>query len=132
MEKRMRYGVMTVLALVVMITGACASGQVRVGFVGSQSGNQMNFTFSRFDGVERKTLQLSEGTQLVLDYAIELEEGSIEIEVIDPDGEISWESSITAAEEASAVILVEKGGMYQICVKGEDARGGFSLRWELD
>ena len=114
-----------ILALVVafLCLQACASSQVRVNFVGGQSGNQMGYTFTRFDGIERKSIHSDPGQTLFLDYDLKLEIGIIMIEVAGPDGEVIWEDDFVGFEAGSAKVTLEEGGFYQILVTGWDAKG---------
>ena len=129
-RNNMKFALALILAAIVL--QACASSQIRVGFVGGQSGSQMEYTFTRFDGLEKKSLPLSQGEVLIVDYIIELEGGSITIQLVNPDQRVVWQETFSEDAASEAEILLELDGIYQLSVIGENARGGFHLAWTTD
>lgn len=119
------------LSLIALMTPACSNSQVRVGFVGSQVGNSMEYDYSLFTGREQKTLDLEQGQTLDLNFDVLVESGSIRLQLIDNNGNVPWEEYFQEDSSGSVDLQIDGDGFYKISVTGQKAEGGFDIDWEL-
>jgi hypothetical protein len=119
------------LSLVALVAPACSSSQVRVGFVGSQFGNRMDFDYDLFSGQEQKTLNLDQDQVLDLNFDIQVDDGSLTLQLIDEDGNVSWEESFLDDSSGSVDLQIDDDGLYEISINGQKTKGGFEIDWEL-
>lgn len=119
------------LSLIALVSPACSSSQVRVGFIGSQVGNRMAFDYELFSGQEQKTLNLDRGQTLDLNFDVQVERGSLTLQLIDKDGAVSWEESFEDDSAGSVDLEIDGDGFYRISVSGQKTEGGFDIDWEL-
>jgi len=129
-------GALTLIALAVagvLLVAAVFLGLVeaRVGWSGSTLPNRIHYTYLLFTGSESSLFTVEAGKTLVLSYDVEVEGGSLTIKVRRGVGQTIWERSFHESSSGSAEIGLEEAGAYFVVVKGEAARGGFDVRWEV-
>ena len=66
-----------------------------------------------------------------LDYDVEVEEGMLTIELLDPDGDRVFHR--TFREAASDVVFVSapRRGRYQLRIEGEGTKGSYDVSWDV-
>jgi hypothetical protein len=73
---------------------------------------------------------LDAGDNFDLTYDVEVEDGALRFELLDPDRDVIWEASIMADKEDVVRFQAEKSGRYVLKINGDQTKGGFDLHWE--
>ena len=128
-SRRWMIGLM--VALMASLT-ACSYGntQVRLGWVETSRSSGIEARFDRFDGMELRSLNLDVGDQLVIDFQAELDNGSLDVQMLDPDGSLVDEARFDKPGNARITVTAEDEGNYRIQIVGKGASGGFVVHWE--
>lgn len=119
------------LAALALLPG-CSTMSVKLGWVGNASPGHSEARFARFRGQEVYTVRLEDGESLVLRYSVELEEGSLELRVLDGEDGVVWREGFEAGGQGDARIAAADAGWYNLVVAGDDAAGSFDLFWSVD
>ena len=118
-----------VLSLLTMIfLSSCTR---KVGWVGTNIGNEFTARFQFFDGQQTDTIRLDAGERFNLKYEIEVVEGSLTLELLDPEKALLWEKRFLEKESSNFEFTSETSGQYTLKVIGREAQGSFDLRWEI-
>ena len=72
---------------------------VKIGWIGTESENSMNFSFRVFDGKKYRVIWIQSNSTLKIFYSVALSRGEITIEVLDPDGISFFSKSIRNCED---------------------------------
>ena len=127
--RRWMIGMMVVLMACLT---ACSYGdtQVRLGWVETPCSSGIEARFDRFDGKELRSISLDVGDQLRIDFQTELESGSLDVQMLDPEGQMVDGSRFDRSGNARITITAEDEGNYRLQIVGEDASGEFGVHWE--
>ena len=79
-----------------------------------------------------RTVRADAGEMLVLQYAAEVNKGSLGIMVETPDDEMLWHVSLDEDTEDMADFPVEQDGRYSIVVRADGTAGSFDLTWRVE
>ena len=120
-----------VLLAAVLISALFLSScsRTQVGWVATNLDNTFEASYRRFDGQEVETYQLESGKSFSLSYDIEVNEGSLTLELVNPEDEPVWEESFSENAEDVFEFTPETTGRYRLRVIGDDTRGSFELTW---
>jgi hypothetical protein len=91
----------------------------------------MDFDYDLFSGQEQKTLNLDQDQVLDLNFDIQVDDGSLTLQLIDEDGNVSWEESFLDDSSGSVDLQIDDDGLYEISINGQKTKGGFEIDWEL-
>ena len=116
------------LILLVFFT-ACT---IKVGWVSKNIANRFSASYYLFEGKQVDRIRLKPAESLTLDYDIEVEKGSLSLQIINPQGEIIWTVKFLEDAESQLVFIAETGGLYKVIVLGENAKGSFKLDWVIE
>lgn len=114
------------LILIALLT-ACTR---QVGWVGLNYRNTIDVSYQFFDGKKVERIQVDAGDTFSLTYDIEVEEGALKLELLDPDRKVIWEAALLEDKEDVMRFQAEKSGRYTLRINGDQTKGGFELRWE--
>jgi hypothetical protein len=82
------------LALITLTLMALLSGCTRqVGWVGLNYGNVFDASYILFDGNKLERIQVNAGDTFNLSFDIEVDDGALRLELLDPDRDLLWEAS---------------------------------------
>jgi len=107
------------------------SSSVRIGFVGSNFSNHMDYEFSTFTGTESNKFKAQQGDLIKPTYDVTLTKGKITIELISPTKELVWKKDIQQNEQGMTELVLEESGWYTFLVTGQAAGGSFYLSWDV-
>ena len=116
----------------ILITAALLTSCTRqIGWVGLNYGNTFDFSYQFFDGKETERIEMAAGDTFRLSYDIEVNDGALNLELIDPDRDVVWQ--MTFLEDVNDVFefIPETGGRYTLNVIGDGTNGGVELRWKI-
>lgn len=118
---------LTVVLISALSLTACS--QKQVGWVATNMGDTFEASYRRFDGREVENYQLEAGESFSLSYDIEVDEGSLTLELVDPQDELVWEETFSEDDEDVFEVTPETSGRYRLRVIGDDTQGSFELNW---
>jgi hypothetical protein len=104
---------------------------LKVGWVGSNTPGKYAYQYKRFSGIERKTFRADAGEAFALDYEVDVDEGTLALRLVSPDGETRWEQVFEEDIDESIMVTLEQDGRYRIEIEGNDTKGSFDLEWEI-
>ncbi len=108
------------------------SSSLKVGWVGSDVPGAIAYQYERFSGVERQSFRADAGESFVLDYNVEVEEGTLVLRLTAPDGDTRWERVLNEDGEESSTVTLEQDGRYRLEIEGQETQGAFALDWEIE
>ncbi|MEJ2013482.1 MAG: hypothetical protein P8X64_14820 [Anaerolineales bacterium] len=90
--------------------------------------------FQYFNGPYTKKVSADAGQRLTMDYGATVEEGSLDMRVVNPDGQVVWQETYDAGADVNqtAHIDLQENGRYQLVVDGHQAKGNFQIDWQLN
>jgi hypothetical protein len=118
------------LWLVLSLT-ACGQSGVRRGWVENNVGNRYTARYNQFNGRQTDRFRAEAGQTLEVAYDMRVEEGSLSLDLEDPDGNIIWHIAFPEDESGSVSFDLEDTGRYRWVVVGDQTAGSFELEWEL-
>ena len=120
--------ILTLILLIAMLS-LTACSRTQVGWVATNIGDTFEASYQRFDGQEVETYQLESGESFSLSYEIEVNKGSLTLELVDPEDHTVWEESFSEDAEDVFEFTPETSGRYRLLVIGDDTQGSFELNW---
>lgn len=117
------------LVLPVFLLTSCST--TKIGWVEMNYGNDFEASYQLFDGEERERIQLDAGDTISLSYELNVEDGALTIQFVDPDGDTVWEETFLEDEENVFDFTAEASGRYSLVVAGDTAEGSFDLTWDV-
>ena len=119
------------IAMILITVALLTSCTRQIGWVGLNYGNTFDFSYQFFDGKETERIEMAAGDTFRLSYDIEVNDGALNLELIDPDRDVVWQ--MTFLEDVNDVIefIPETGGRYTLNVIGDGTNGGVELRWKI-
>jgi len=122
------------LGMILLFVFGCKgsdSSSVRIGFVGSNYSNHMDYEFSTFTGTESNKFKAQKGDLIKPTYDVTVTKGKITIELISPTKELVWKKDIQQNEQGMTEFVLEESGWYTFLVTGKAAGGSFYLSWDV-
>ena len=120
----------TILLLSLILISLLTACTRQVGWVGLNYLNSIDVSYQLFDGKKVERIQVDAGDNFTLDYDVEVDDGALRLELVDPDREVVWEASFLEDNEDAMRFQVEKSGRYTLRIDGDQTKGGFELHWE--
>jgi len=119
------------IAMILITVALLTSCTRQIGWVGLNYGNTFDFSYQFFDGKETERIEMAAGDTFRLSYDIEVNDGALNLELIDPDRDVVWQ--MTFREDVNDVFefIPETGGRYTLNVIGDGTNGGVELRWKI-
>lgn len=119
------------IVIISLVNGEFQSN-LRIGFVGSNYGDHMNYSYTRFNGREVNRVNVDGSDVLILQYDVNVELGSLELRVLDDLDEVIWHERYEQAINDQAQIDVTGSDRVRLEVIGHDTEGHFDLSWTTD
>ena len=109
------------------------NSEIKVGWVEFSDLDSIKCSYSTFTGTEERIIKVKIGDCILLNYSITVDEGSVEIEVRDPAGEVLWKHQFEKGSFASSVkIKANQSGWHKVVIRGENAGGSFDVSWKVE
>ena len=121
--------ILVISLILVALLSACSR---QVGWVGLNYLNTIDVSYQLFDGKKFERIQMDAGDTFSLTYDVEVDDGALRFDLVDPDREQVWEASFLEDSEDEMTFRVEKSGRYLLRITGDQTEGGFELRWETN
>lgn len=125
-----RKGLAVILLIVLISTLAFTGCTRKLMWVGNSGKDHIDATYKQFTGTEKKTIRLSEGDTLVIDYQSVVTEGALVLAITDPEG--NEVVSLTTGSEGTERLQAGEGGKYTLWIKGDKTGGSFSINWSVE
>lgn len=111
-----------------VLLSACTT--TKVGWVGTNIGNTFRASYQRFDGREMERIRLDAGESFTLSYEVEVDDGSLTLQILEPGGDLVWEETYLEDADSTFDFTAENSGRYAIRIEGDQTQGSFELNWE--
>ncbi|MBS3754021.1 MAG: hypothetical protein KGY46_11645, partial [Anaerolineales bacterium] len=72
------------------------------------------------------------GDKIQLDIDVQVEEGSLAINLEDPEGNQVWMRTYQEDVEESASLSAPESGRYYLRMVGEATEGGYEISWDVE
>jgi len=132
----MKHTLHSITAIVLLTTSlllaSCSQSQIRVGWIGNAIGDQTTAKYTTFSGTQEKAERLESGETLNLSYDVEVNKGTLTLQIQDPNHEVIWENAFTEDSSDSVMLLAEKAGKYTILIQGKRTGGSFAVSWIVE
>ncbi len=126
------WGLLTsLLGLVSLLLASCSTATMKIGYVCTDRPDAFDCHYMKFTGVKSTIERLHSGETLVVDYDISVEQGTLELRIVDPTGAFIWEQEFGSPQADSISISADPGGNYRVIVQGLGTRGGFTVAWTV-
>jgi methionine-rich copper-binding protein CopC len=115
-----------------LVIGGC--GFTCRGCVEHATPGHVDYRYHFFNGPFNRTVNASAGETLTVDYAAIVEEGTLDMRVVNPDGDAVWQETFdTGADVTSSTkVDIQQNGRYRLVVDGHDTRGSFQIDWQVN
>lgn len=125
-----KYFVMLVATITLFSLLLISCTDIEVGYVGSNTGNQINGTYKYFDGVKSKVINAEAGNTIDISYSSEVNKGELSLKVLDSSHKTiaELEPNTTGTKE----IKVSQDEKYELIIKGSGTEGNFKVEWEIN
>lgn len=120
----------TTIIILLILTALLSACTRQIGWVGLNYGNIIDASYQFFDGKKVEKIQVNAGERLIIDYDVEIDEGLLHFELLNPQREQVWEASFLEDHQNQVGFPSETNGRYTLRIIGEQTRGSFELRWE--
>ena len=131
---RMKRTLLLTMALLVVsgvLAGCGGRSTLKIGWRGSDARRRKWANYVSFSGVERASFRAQAGEVIRLDYDVEVEKGSLTIQLLDPDGEAAWEKTFEEGDADEVVVRVSQNGRYRLHIEGNETGGSYDVSWEI-
>lgn len=120
------------VSLMLFVCTACTR---EVGMIVVDLNKSVDATYRLLDGKKKKSILLDAGDQLQVDFSTQVDQGTLTLQVLDPENQVVWENFYfenPGEYESNFSLDVEEAGWYELDVIGDDARGGYNLNWSVE
>jgi len=101
----------------------------RVMFAETNFPEHTKASYKLFSDTESKRIKADKGEIIHLEYASEVEKGSLSILLYDPDGNLIADLETNA--EGMKDVTASESGKYKLNITGVDAKGSFNIKWKV-
>jgi hypothetical protein len=115
-----------------MMIASCDASTVKVGYVCLNKSQKMDCHYQQFTGKEVEGVQLKRGERFELRYDIQVESGTLLIEILSPDKANLWDNKFVESKASNAYFQIEQDGLHQLVIQGEKTRGAFQIEWKIE
>jgi hypothetical protein len=119
------------LLLMTSLLAGCGSTTVQVGWVGSSVPGHIEYRYTTFDGVERKTFRAEAGQTTTFDCDVTVEKGTLLLQVVAPDGESLWEETFRQDTADTVTLTASQNGFHTVRIEGKATGGSFDISWSV-
>jgi hypothetical protein len=122
------------LITLVLLLASCGATFVCKGCVKTVLPGHVTYRYRMFNGRLTRRVNADTGAVLIVDYGAEVEEGTLDMRILNPDDEPVWEETFDQGEDVASSVQVEMGqqGRYKLIVEGHQTRGRFEIEWEVN
>lgn len=122
----------TLLIISLILTALLTACTRQVGWVGLNYLNTIDVTYQLFDGKKVERIPVNAGETFNLIFDVDVDEGALHLDLLDPDRNVVWEASFLEDSEDEMSFKADQSGRYTLRITGDQTNGGFELRWETN
>jgi hypothetical protein len=113
---------------------SCGSQFTCRGCVENATPGHVDYRYQFFNGPFTRRVKADAGQTLTVDYTATVDEGTLDMRVIDPGGELVWQETFDTGSNAigSQGVRIQQSGRYQLVVEGHETRGSFRIDWQVN
>jgi hypothetical protein len=125
-------GLILLIGLVLLVS--CGTTTICKGCVKTVLPGHVVYRYRLFNGRLTRRVNADAGAILTVDYGASVEEGTLDMRILNPGGELVWEETFDPGEDVDSSVQVEMGqeGRYELIVEGHQSRGRFEIDWEVN
>jgi len=120
----------TLLITSIVLMALLSACTRQVGWVGLDYLNTIDASYQLFNGRKMERIPVDAGKTFDLIYDVEVNEGALHIDLLDPDRNLVWEASFLEDSKDAMSFRAEMSGRYTLRITGDQTKGGFELRWD--
>jgi hypothetical protein len=98
---------------------------------GSSVPGHIEYRYTTFDGVERKTFRAEAGQTTTFDCDVTVEKGTLLLQVVAPDGESLWEETFRQDTADTVTLTASQNGFHTVRIEGKATGGSFDISWSV-
>jgi hypothetical protein len=117
--------------VLISLLTACGQSTLEIGMVETNLPGRWQASYATFTGTKFDTLQAEAGDTLTLEYDVQVDTGTLTLEIRSPRNRLLWDTSLQDNADDTVNLTLEQAGSYTISIKGDAAGGAFALSWEL-
>jgi len=121
----------TRVLLVIMLTGLLLAGCAQEGRtsvrLSAGAKTSLSAGFRRHSGTRVQGLVLEQGETVSISYQLQVESGTLELSIVDPDENEIWQHCFAEDAEDAVAFTAQVDGCYLVRVSHEDASGSYEL-----
>ena len=114
------------------LLASCGSSSMEIGMMETHLPGNWQASYSTFTGRKSDTFQADAGQSLNLDCDAQVNRGTLEIQVEDPDDQVTWQRSLQVDLSDTVHIPLEKTGRYTLLINGNGTGGSWDLKWNVE
>ena len=122
----------TLLIAILILAALLTACTRQVGWVGLNYLNTIDVTYQLFDGKKVERIPVNAGETFNLIFDVDVDEGALHLDLLDPDRNVVWEASFLEDSEDEMSFQADQSGRYTLRITGDQTNGGFELRWETN
>lgn len=121
---------MVVISLItVAFTGCSKFSGTAIMKAGNTNSEKMEYKYKYLNGTHSASFHMKEGTKVLIEYDVVVEEGSLDIIVRKDDEEAIWEVNIKEDTKDSVELTFDDEGKYKILAVGNKTKGRFKITY---
>jgi len=125
----MKKYLLALLLIPMLLLSSCS--QTKIGWVQMNYADVFAASYRLFDGEERERINIDAGDTLSLSYDINVKNGALSLQFVNPDEEIILEETYIEDGEGVFDFTAEESGRYTLIVLGDNTEGNFDLTWDI-
>jgi hypothetical protein len=125
---------LSLLLGLVLALASCGPQFTCRGCIENVKPGHVDYRYLYFNGPFIRNVNAKAGQTLTVDYTANVEEGSLDIRVVNPGGDVVWQKTFDTGANAtsSQQVSIQQNGRYQIVVDGHQTRGSFHIDWQVN
>jgi hypothetical protein len=128
LEIMKKYAAVTMAILLLLTLILVCGCNITMGYVGSNSGNQISGSYHLFSGTKTNTIEVHQGKVTFIHYDSEVKQGELTMKIFNPEKELFLDLKPNIAGTESIVAVGDD--KYELVVTGTDTEGSFNVHWE--
>jgi hypothetical protein len=130
-RKRKVWLLLAALLLGVLLV-SCGYSSIEIGMMGTHLPGNWQASYSTFTGRKTDTFQADAGQTLNLKYDVQVNKGTLDLQVEDPDNQVIWQRTLQVDQSDTVHISLEKTGHYSLLINGRGTGGSWDLKWNVE
>lgn len=118
------------VALTILAVALSGCSLVR-GWNGDTNRSRRQASFGTLNASDPNEVSMTAGQTMDLSYSVTLNKGTLIITVLDPDGNVVFNTEFYRSDRGGTQIVAETSGTYKVVATGREAGGKYDIRWNV-